>query len=168
MLGKKRELSMIRPPSIILSLAVLIMYCVISATQARSQDEMAWRIDTQGNLTIHTDRITGEPIFIPLEVGGKRMEILAVRAGDDKVRVAFNTCQVCSGAPRAYFAPQDGGIVCQNCGNFFPFEQVGSTAHGCNPLAVPGVEAKTSGDITIPVAVLTAHVGAFRNWKRGL
>ena len=96
------------------------------------------------------------------------MEILAVRAEDGKVRVAFNTCQVCSGAPRAYFVPHEGGVICRNCGNFFPAEQVGGAARGCNPLAVPNVGTTASGDITIPASVSAAHAGVFRNWKRGL
>ncbi|MCR5562283.1 MAG: DUF2318 domain-containing protein [Desulfovibrio sp.] len=149
-------------------IAVLSLWCAFSATVTFSQDDDAWRTDVQGNLIIHTDRVTKEPIFIPLMVNGNRMEILAIRAMDSKVRVAFNTCQVCSGAPRAYFDPQEGGVVCQNCGNFFPAEQVGSAALGCNPLAVPGVEVTASGDIVIPAAVLMAHVKTFRNWKRGL
>lgn len=149
-------------------IAVLSLLCIFSATVTFSQDNEAWRTDTQGNLTIHTDRIAHKPVFIPLVENGNRMEILAIRATDNKVRVAFNTCQVCSGAPRAYFDPQEGGVVCRNCGNFFLAEQVGSAAHGCNPLAVPGVEATASGDIVISAAVLMAHVKAFRNWKRGL
>ena len=149
-------------------LAPLLLWCVIAAVPAHSQDEAAWSIDAQGNLTIHAERVTHEPVFIPLQVEGQRMEILAVRAVDGKVRVAFNTCQVCSGAPRAYFVPHEGGVICRNCGNFFPPEQVGGAARGCNPLAVPNVGTTASGDITIPASVSAAHAGAFRNWKRGL
>ena len=149
-------------------LAPLLLWCVIAAVPAHSQDEAAWSIDAQGNLTIHAERVTHEPVFIPLQVEGQRMEILAVRAVDGKVRVAFNTCQVCSGAPRAYFVPHEGGVICRNCGNFFPAEQVGGAARGCNPLAVPNVGTTASGDITIPASVSAAHAGVFRNWKRGL
>ena len=149
-------------------LAPLLLWCVIAAVPAHSQDEAAWSIDAQGNLTIHAERVTHEPVFIPLQVEGQRMEILAVRAVDGKVRVAFNPCQVCSGAPRAYFVPHEGGVICRNCGNFFPAEQVGGAARGCNPLAVPNVGTTASGDITIPASVSAAHAGAFRNWKRGL
>ena len=149
-------------------LAPLLLWCVIAAVPAHSQDEAAWSIDAQGNLTIHAERVTHEPVFIPLQVEGQRMEILAVLAVDGKVRVAFNTCQVCSGAPRAYFVPHEGGVICRNCGNFFPAEQVGGAARGCNPLAVPNVGTTASGDITIPASVSAAHAGAFRNWKRGL
>ena len=152
----------------VIVMAALILWYTFSASVTFSQDGDAWRTDAQGNLTIHTDRVTHEPVFIPLMVNGNRMEILAIRARDSKVRVAFNTCQICSGAPRAYFDPQEGGVVCRNCGNFFPAEQVGSSANGCNPLAVPGVEATASGDIVIPAAVLMAHTKAFRNWKSGL
>ena len=149
-------------------IAALNLWCAFAATETFSQNDDVWLTDAQGNLIIHTDRVTHEPVFIPLMVNGNRMEILAIRAMDGNVRVAFNTCQVCSGAPSAYFDPQEGGVVCRNCGNFFLAEQVGSAAHGCNPLAVPGVEATASGDIVISAAVLMAHVKAFRNWKRGL
>lgn len=153
-------------------LVVLVMLLalgvVMAAAPAHASDETVWHTDTQGNLIIHVARITEEPVYIPLHVAGQRMEILAVRADDNIVRLAFNTCQVCSGAPRAYFVTQGNGVVCQNCGNFFPTTQVGSAARGCNPMAVPGVEPAATGTITIPASVLAAHVRAFRNWKRGL
>ena len=153
--------------SMIALIGALYLGGAASAAPADSQDEDAWATDAEGNLTIHAGRVAGEPVFIPLLAGGRRMELLAIRGGDGMVRLAFNTCQVCSGSPRAYFVQQESGVVCRNCGNFFPAEQVGIASQGCNPLAVPGVEATASGDIVVPAAVLAAHADAFRNWKRG-
>ncbi len=71
----------------------MLLWSALAAMPAHSHDEAAWSIDAQGNLTIHARRVTHEPVFIPLQVKEQRMEILAVRAGDGKVHVAFNTCQ---------------------------------------------------------------------------
>ncbi len=169
MFGKKERLTMMKQKyfSVIALLGALYLWGATPAAAADSQCEDVWATDAEGNLTIHADRVPGEPVFIPLLADGKRMEVLVIRGGDGKVRLAFNTCQVCSGSPRAYFEPQVGGVVCRNCGNFFSAEQVGIASKGCNPLAVPGVEATASGDIVVPAAVLAAHADAFRNWKRG-
>ncbi|MBQ9406580.1 MAG: DUF2318 domain-containing protein [Desulfovibrio sp.] len=158
---EQRRFSTVVPGILLASLCLLF-----SAAVAQPQNSVPWRLDDQGNLTIHTSNVTAEPVFIPLQSKGTRMELLALRAKDGTVRVAFNTCQACSGSPRAWFGVEKGGVVCQNCGNFFPAEQVGASAHGCNPLAVPGVQPTATGDITIPAAVLAAHASAFRNWKR--
>ncbi|MBO5997610.1 MAG: DUF2318 domain-containing protein, partial [Alphaproteobacteria bacterium] len=60
-----------------------------------------------GDLHIHAARVTAEPLFIPLNVAATPMEIIAVRDGGGEVRVAFNTCRVCNGSPRAYFVHQN-------------------------------------------------------------
>ena len=137
-----------------------------------SSAEAPWAFDAAGELRIHAGRVTAEPLFIPVQVEGTPMEIIAVRDGGGEVRVAFNTCRVCNGAPRAFFVHQNRlfgakGFVCQNCGNLFPAEKLGAPGGGCHPLAVPGLE-RNAETIRIPVDVLAAHRPYFRNWKRGL
>ena len=46
-------------------LTPLLLWYVIAVVPAHSQDEAAWSIDAQGNLTIHAERVTHEPVFIP-------------------------------------------------------------------------------------------------------
>ena len=86
---------------------------------------------------------------------------------DGTPRLAYNTCQVCAGSPYAYFAYQQGALVCQNCGNAFDLSSVGQAAGGCNPL--PVTDYQTDADtITIPAAALKQASAAFANWKKGL
>ena len=86
---------------------------------------------------------------------------------DGTPRLAYNTCQVCAGSPYAYFAYQQGALVCQNCGNAFDLSSVGQAAGGCNPL--PVTDYQTDADtITSPAAALKQASAAFANWKKGL
>ena len=141
-----------------------LMPCFVSGSSAAGGD--AWERDADGNLVIHADSVAGDALFIPCRSGGTPMEIIVARADDGQIRVAFNTCQVCAGSPRAYFVLDGRGFVCRNCGNVFSAAQVGASGGGCNPLPVPGVET-AKPEIVIPAAVLAAHEAYFRNWKRG-
>ena len=58
------------------------------------------------------------------------MQIIALLDADGTPHLAYNTCQVCAGSPYAYFAYQQGALVCQNCGNAFDLSSVGQAAGG--------------------------------------
>ncbi|MBP3729910.1 MAG: DUF2318 domain-containing protein [Mailhella sp.] len=132
----------------------------------RAHAEEGWHFDAAGNLFITESAITSTPEFIPLRSGETNMEIIAVRDNAGKVRTAFNTCQVCNGSPRAFFAPVKQGLQCQNCGNIFPADQVGAEGNGCNPLGIPGIKKETA--LFIPAEIIASHKVKFRNWKKGL
>jgi uncharacterized membrane protein len=106
-------------------------------------------------------------VFYPVEVGGTRLEVLAVRAPDGSVRTAFNTCQVCYASGRGFYKQQGTVLVCQNCGNRFRMGQVGQRAGGCNPVPITADNRKTEKDgITVPLPFLVKAKGIFANWKR--
>ena len=71
-------------------------------------------------------------------VSGTVVEVFAVRAPDDSVRLALNTCQVCNGSPYAYSAPANDAFVCQNCKNRFASDDIGKQSGGCNPVPITG------------------------------
>ncbi|MDR2502701.1 MAG: DUF2318 domain-containing protein [Oscillospiraceae bacterium] len=120
------------------------------------------------SLVILADEISETPKFYPLTVDGTRMEVFAVKAGDGTIRTAFNTCQVCSGSPKAYFEQSGNTVQCQNCGNKFPMERVGIESGGCNPVPILDDEKTvTEESVTVPYASLRANVYRFtENWKR--
>lgn len=121
---------------------------------------------------------TGEDVKIPLseisttasfydaDIDGTTMEIVAVKGSDGAVHLAFNTCQVCFGSGKGYYVQDGDELVCQNCGNRFPIDEVGEARNGCNPVPITEEDAVTDGDsITISNAFLTEYEAIFENWK---
>lgn len=120
-----------------------------------------------GDITINKSDITEKATFIPYKTGGTKMEVVAVKAPDDTIRTAFNTCQVCYNSGRGYYVQQGDELVCQNCGNRFKTSQVEKIKGGCNPVPITK-ENKTedSSTITISKDFLADNRGLFGNWKK--
>lgn len=121
--------------------------------------------DDGGIVAVPLGRVTSRALFVNVPKEGEpTVQLLAIRDGEGRARIAFNTCQACSPSPRAFFVQSDDGrLVCQNCGNAFGPEAVGSAARGCNPAAIPGVSA-TDAAIVVPAASIDAARGAFTRW----
>jgi len=119
-----------------------------------------------GDLIIEVAEVTEEPTFYPVEIDGTELEILAVKASDDTIRTAFNTCQVCYSSGRGYYVPKGDTLECQNCGNRFSMDDVEITRGGCNPVPITE-EYKTTDDtsVTITKEFLTEAKVIFTNWK---
>ena len=140
------------------ALALLLILTALTGCSAQQ---------TQADFTISRNQLTAEPLFADVKQGKTAMQIIALLDADGTPRLAYNTCQVCAGSPYAYFAYQQGALVCQNCGNAFDLSSVGQAAGGCNPL--PVTDYQTDADtITIPAAALKQASAAFANWKKGL
>ena len=118
-------------------------------------------------IIIRTESVTDQASFLPVSSEGKKMELIAVRGRDGKVRIAWNTCQVCRGAPKAFFLQKGDAFICQNCGNAFDKDSLGSTSSGCNPTPVQGAIVE-NGAIRIPSSTIKSGASIFRNWKKGL
>lgn len=111
------------------------------------------------------DLNSDEADFINYETAnGYTVELIAVKDSDNNINVAFNTCQVCNGSPKAYFIQTNGTLVCQNCGNVFSLNSVGQYASGCNPIALNKNHiVQTETGITIRKDFLTQNEGLFAN-----
>ena len=119
------------------------------------------------DLTIDVKALTGDVTFIDWEQDGTAMQLIARKDDSGAVRLAFNTCQSCGGSPYAWFEDRgDGMLQCQNCGQTFPLDSVGTEkAMGCNPVTI--TDFTVEGDtVTVPEAVLKANVERFSNWKK--
>ncbi|GMO36199.1 MAG: DUF2318 domain-containing protein [Termitinemataceae bacterium] len=119
------------------------------------------------DLVIPISEITADAAFYPVDIGGTRMEIIAVRAPDGTVRTAFNTCQVCYASGRGFYKQVSTVLQCQNCGNRFRMGQVEMQSGGCNPVPI-SANQKTVDDknITISKDFLIKAKGFFANWNR--
>ena len=93
------------------------------------------------------------------------MQLIALGDGGNRVRLAYNTCQSCAGSPYAYFEYEDGVLICQNCGNRFGLDTVGTVAGGCNPKPVSEASIE-GGSAVISASELRAAAPAFANWKK--
>lgn len=118
-------------------------------------------------LFINKSEITKTASFFPYESDGTYMEIIAVRANDDTIRTALNTCQVCYSSGRGYYEQLGDKLICNNCGNQFTIDQIELVKGGCNPVPILDEMKTDDGDIiTIDPASLVEFEPLFANWKR--
>ncbi|MDO4355859.1 MAG: Fe-S-containing protein [Clostridia bacterium] len=133
----------------------------VAATEAPTQVAEAQAAE---GLTIPLSDLTDEPQFFDWDSNGTAMQLIALKDADGSVQLAYNTCQVCAGSPYAYFEVENGRLICQNCGNAFPYSSVGKVAGGCNPMPVSEY-AVTADGVIVTAQLLAQNANAFQNWK---
>ena len=120
-----------------------------------------------GDIAFTAKEIGAQASYFDYDADGTTVQWLAVRAPDDTVRMALNTCQVCNGSPYAYFEQEGDFFICQNCKNRFSSSDVGIVSGGCNPVPITeDVYTEQDGVITIPAAFLEENAVRFTNWKK--
>lgn len=147
-------------------LVIAIVAVLTILTNGSSTPEIVEESAT-GELIINKADITKTASFYPVESNGTYMEIIAVRANDDTVRTALNTCQVCYGSGRGYYEQLGDVLICNNCGNQFTIDQIELQKGGCNPVPILD-DMKTEDDdqIAINPDTLVVFEPLFANWKR--
>ena len=90
--------------------------------------------------------------------GAQPIEVFVVRGSDGQPRLAFNACDVCYRAKKGYTQERDQ-MVCGNCGNRFPIDQIGAVQGGCNP--APLKSAMDKGDLVIRAEDIVAGARLF-------
>ena len=156
------------PLPILAGLVVLAALAVTLIPRLQEQPDAgaAFLLPAGSDLTIQAAEIGTEASYFDYDAGGTVVEIFAVRAPGDSVRLALNTCQVCNGSPYAYFVQENDAFVCQNCKYRFASDDIGKQSGGCNPVPITGdLYTEQNGVITIPAAVLDANAARFENWK---
>lgn len=149
----------------ILIAAVALATRGFGGNTASGSDVQASALKDQ-DLVIKTGEISETAAFYPVEIGGTRMEVVAVKAPDGTIRTAFNTCQVCYDSGRGYYKQDGGALVCQNCGNRFSMDRVEVEAGGCNPWPIfDKNKTVTDESITISYDFLKESKDIFANWK---
>ena len=116
-----------------------------------------------GQISVEKSQLTKDASFINYKTGDITVQLIAVIADDNSFRVSFNTCQSCNPAPKAYFVQQGKKLVCQNCGNQFTMNDVGSPSYGCNPARIPFTQ--TDSEIIISTEILEQSALAFKRWQ---
>ncbi|MCF8020595.1 MAG: DUF2318 domain-containing protein [Vallitaleaceae bacterium] len=148
---------------------LIVILLVVALTLGTSKDPAPEVLvsNTAGELIIDKADITKTASFYPYESNGTYMEIIAVRANDDTVRTALNTCQVCYNSGRGYYEQLGNVLICNNCGNQFTIDQIELIKGGCNPVPIVD-DMKTENDTTIAInpESLAAFEPLFGNWKK--
>ena len=151
-----------------LLLLLLLAVFMFEGCSANSEKPLDTGMDeTNAVLTFSAAELSLEPAFVDWEQDGVPMQMIARKDETGEVRIAFNTCQSCGGSPYAWFEYLGNGILqCQNCGQVFPLDTVGTTgAAGCNPVTI--TDFSVDGDtVTVPENVLADNVFRFTNWKK--
>jgi uncharacterized membrane protein len=149
--------------------SVVVMLLRVSVLFAQSGElNVVKPVVADKDLVIRVSEITENAVFFPVDIGGTRLEVLAVKAPDGTIRTAFNTCQVCYSSGRGFYKQQGTVLVCQNCGNRFRMSQVGVRSGGCNPVPIfPANKTVTDTTITISKDFLKEARVIFGRWRRG-
>ncbi|HHW46698.1 MAG TPA: DUF2318 domain-containing protein [Clostridiales bacterium] len=154
--GKIAAISISFLTVVIAAIATIVIISGKSTTVVKNSD-----------LIIQKSEITENAKFYPVEVDGTKLEVLAVKASDNTIRTAFNTCQICYSSGRGYYVQEGSFLVCQNCGNRFSMDEVEVARGGCNPVPITADEkTETETSIIISKDFLNIAKGIFSNWKK--
>lgn len=118
-----------------------------------------------GDLVIKVDELDSKNVtFINAKIDNQEIELIAIKDEENNIDVAFNTCQVCNGSPKAYFVQKNGKLICENCKNSFSFKSIGGDSNGCNPITInEDYITKTDIGISINKEYLSANSDLFLN-----
>lgn len=145
---------------------VILMLLALLVLSGCNSSQKTTAVSAGGDLEIPIAELSEHIKIYSFTVDGLNMEVLAARDADGTVRTAFNTCQVCNGSRKAYFAEQGDKVVCQNCGNAFGREDVGVLSGGCNPYPIFAKDREDSEDaVRISYDFLSGAESLFSRWK---
>jgi uncharacterized membrane protein len=146
---------------------ILLIFAVFELTAQSGGLNVVKPVIKDKDLVIPLSDISENAVFYPVDIGGTRLEVLAVKAPDGTVRTAFNTCQVCYASGRGFYKQQGTVLVCQNCGNRFRMNQVEKSSGGCNPVPIlPANKTVSETSITISKDYLAQAKEIFARWRR--
>ena len=151
-----------------MAVAVSAVLLAFAGCGKKDSSSEVTKITESGSLDIETADLSEKAKFYPIEVDGMEMEVIAVKDSGGTVRTAFNTCQVCYSSGKGYYKQKGDKLVCQNCGNAFTMDQVGTIAGGCNPWPIlENNETVTEDQVRISYDFLKDAESIFSNWKNG-
>ena len=131
--------------------------------------KIAAALNENGDVEVLLDELdTKVPTFITYtSENGNEMELVAIKDSSNNIDIAFSTCQVCNGSPKAYFVWQNNKLVCENCGNVFSLNTIGQSSGGCNPMTIPDSQmTKTENGIQISKVFLSENEKLFANIEK--
>ena len=145
----------------------------VATSEVKQTNNAAKKIDADlnenGDVEVSLDELnTKFPTFITYtSEKGNKMELVAIKDSSNNIDIAFSTCQVCNGSPKAYFVWQNNKLVCKNCGNTFSLKTIGQSSGGCNPMTISDSEVtKIDNGIQISKVFLSENEKLFANIEK--
>jgi uncharacterized membrane protein len=150
--------------NLIIFFILSIIIILLNSEESVLNKKMPIIIDS--DVIINIVEISNNALFFPVKIDDVLMEILVVKAPDETIRTAFNTCQVCYTSGQGYFLQENTYLVCQNCKRRFRMSQVEIESGGCTPLPILA-ENKIISDnqIIISKNFLSENKEWFLLWK---
>lgn len=151
-------------------IVILLIIPIITACTNSKQSEtiknkfMMIKANSDNKVIINKNSITKNVTFLNYEVDGTIIQLIVAKSTDNKIKLAFNTCQSCNPSPNAYFIQKGEYLECQNCGSKFKIDEINVKKHGCNPLPVEEKE-ENKNQIIINKSYIEKYKTKFINWK---
>ena len=124
-------------------------------------------VSSGGYMVIPVSELSSSVRFYPVNVDGKRMEVMAAKDSSGRVRTAFNTCKVCYDSGKGYYKQSGNKIVCQNCKNAFTVSDLETSSNGCIPWPIYSSDKTiVNGEVRISYDFLKRSASIFANWKK--
>lgn len=100
-----------------------------------------------GDVTMPVSQVNdGKAHFYSFDAGGTTVKYFVLADRNGKVRAALDACEVCFAQKKGYTQEGDT-MVCNNCGQVFPSDQINVVTGGCNP--IPLDKTISGGQLTI-------------------
>ena len=104
--------------------------------QTSSKNTNYAKLDEDGNIIINLEDVTEDKVSFIKYSEDSKIELLARKGEDEKVHVAYGTCNSCNGSPKAYYKQSVDELQCNNCGLTFPLDVIGVDGTGCHPIKI--------------------------------
>lgn len=148
----------------ILAVIILLSMLFVTGCNKNKNSFITVKADSEDNIVIDTTNVTNTATFVNYEADGITIQFIVVRGTDGVVRIALNTCQVCTHAENAYFIQKGEYLECQNCKTKFHINKLGVEQGGCNP--TPVLEIKEENNkIIIAKDYADSFKDKFMNWN---
>ncbi|MDR0362014.1 MAG: DUF2318 domain-containing protein [Planctomycetota bacterium] len=141
------------------SLFILAIAPALSASGGEVRDS---------DLVIPAGEVSSRARYYSAVIEGYSLQLFAVTAPDETIRVVFNACQACGPAG---FTQDKDSMVCSACRQRFKLSDLERQRGGCNPIPVgeKNRSRNANGDIVISRAFLKQVKDYFsRQWPRGI
>ncbi len=131
-----------------IALLLILSGCIneepASNEESSAETNYSLELEEGENISFTDDRIIiDQPIledglanFYNLELeDGRTVYFFVLKDKNGVYRAAGNACQVCFDT-KTGFHQEDNFMVCNTCGNKYPFEKIATEKGGCNPIPI--------------------------------
>jgi len=123
--------------------AAILMFLALSVTGCKTKKNV---IKEEIFLDIPISTIAETAAFLSVTINDIEMELIAVTASDDTIRIAFNRCERCYKSGKG-FIQKGSDLICQQCSMSFNIDKIGIEQGGCVPIPITDEEKIIKEDL---------------------